>query len=245
MTLPTEHRDIVTWLSVPLSWAHAAYLLTLEAASDCEVNAASRDTFQRQLDEVAAANTEMAQARKELEKALAPDVQRMLAGANMMQLSGRYVSAVRSLAGSIKVDCELSSANKEIYGAILKRFELEETALATSSAGAAAAPLTAPKRLAFKQMGAPEDMCQHSVTPFGTYVLDGFPKGWMVSFQFGTSARRIHDRVGLSFEGAIQMAQNDFDQRVAQCLEPSQNELAHSPGAKPTDNATARRSRPR
>lgn len=241
-------KSLLTWLRLPQSWAEAAYLVTREAVSDSEASSVSHDTLQRHLVEIVSANQEMEAARKQLQDSLPPEVHMLLEGAYVrtMQLSGRYVDAIRSLVDAIKSDCELSSASVETYGAVLKRFDLEESKLARSSEAARdelAQPATA-KKLAFKQMGDPEDMCQHCETPFGTYVLDGFPKGWMVTFQLGTTGRRIHDRAGLTFERAVQMAQNDFNQRVAECLAlPDAGHVA-APETKVSTTPSPRRARP-
>lgn len=246
-------QPLLEWVRLPQSWAEAAYLVTREVVADCEASSASRDAFQRHLVDIVAANKEMeearTQARMQLEEAKPAEVQMLLAGFHMqtMQLSGRYATAVRQLVAAITADCELSSASANTYGAVLQRFDLEEKKLANSLEATKdePAPASAAKKLVFEQIGDPEDMCQHCVTPFGTYVLDGFPKGWMVSFKLGTTGRRIYDRTGLSLESAIQMAQTDFNDRVAQCLAPAENELSAGVEAKAADTSTPRRARPR
>lgn len=242
-------QPLVAWLQMPQSWAEAAYLVSREAVADSEASSVSRGTFQAQLSDIVAANKEMEAARAQLQAMSSgqpADVQILLAGfyVQTMRLTTRYVSAVRNLVEAIKADCELSSASVETFGPVVQRFDLEEKKLAVSSE-AAQATAGAARKLVFEQVGDPEDMCRHSATPFGTYVLDGFPKGWMVSFRFGTNARRIHDRTGLTLENAIRTAQNDFDERVAQCLAPSENELSATVDAKSADTTTPRRARPR
>ena len=83
-------------------------------------------------------------------------------------------------------------------------------------------PVPPVKTLVFEMVGEPEDCMERCQTPFGSYELQGFPKGFMVSFQWSHTARRIHDRVGLTRAGAIEKAQADFNERVLGCLQLSE-----------------------
>jgi hypothetical protein len=54
----------------------------------------------------------------------------------------------------------------------------------------------------------------------GVYEICEFPKGCIVTWRYGTCARRLSDKVGVSLDQAKELAQKDFELVVTDCVLP-------------------------
>lgn len=200
-------EPLALWLAYPLAWSTAAQELTYAALSDCELSSSSRRAFGEALAEVDVAARQMLLGRKTVGVMPQPEGTQLV--------TERYAQAVRRLALDLQADCQVSSASTATFSDLLSAFGQQDAPFAGPPAKSPAMALK------FEVIGDPEDHCRRAKTPFGTYELQGFPKGWAVTFLFGEhTSRRISDRTSVSLERAIELAQADFDRRVAACLSP-------------------------
>lgn len=228
-------EPLTLWLAYPIAWSTAAQELASAAQSDIEASSSSRQAFGEALAEVDVAARQMLLARQMTGAMPQPE--------GTLLVTEQYAQAVRRLAQDLQADCQVSSASTSAFSELLAAFAQHDTPYAGAPAKSPALTLK------FDVVGDPEDHCRRAKTPFGTYELQGFPKGWAVTFLFTEHAcRRISDRTSVSLERAMSLAQADFDRRVAACLDPQTLQALSAPttAAEPaaTSTSPARRARP-